>query len=208
MGVSLHYRGQLANLDDWATLQDELIDIATTLKWEWTTLDEDWTQPATAKLTFTDRGAEIVGHLPLRGIQLILHPQCESVAFFFDPAGHVRDVMTMLMLLEREIEPEHAWVSVKTQFAPPVIHITLVKLLQYLKKRYLPNLEVRDEGEYWETGDAARLEHHIQVTAKNIDTLEQTFAATNINFSQYAPEDMADIIEAMIRKNLGLHDNA
>ena len=52
------------------------------------------------------------------------------------------------------LAPE-AWVSVKTQFDSPDTHIWIIGLLKYLKKRYIANLEVRDEGEYWETGNRA-----------------------------------------------------
>ena len=57
----------------------------------------------------------------------------------------------------QEKNEEPFWVSVKTQYAPPSTHITLIKLLFYLKKNYLSNLNVVDEGAFWETGDVNQL---------------------------------------------------
>ena len=45
------------------------------------------------------------------------------------------------------------YVSVKTQFAPTEIHISIIKLLKHLKNKYILDLEVLDEGCYWETED-------------------------------------------------------
>jgi hypothetical protein len=40
-------------------------------------------------------------------------------------------------------------IHTKTQFAGPDTHIALMKLLKYLKEKYIHNLEVNDEGSYW-----------------------------------------------------------
>ncbi len=38
-----------------------------------------------------------------------------------------------------------------------MLHISLVKLLDYLKKRYVPNLEVIDNTGYWSSRDESVL---------------------------------------------------
>ena len=43
------------------------------------------------------------------------------------------------------------WCSVKTQFGPVETHVTLVELLRALREDFLANLEVSDEGGYWES---------------------------------------------------------
>lgn len=44
-------------------------------------------------------------------------------------------------------------IHTKTQFAGPDTHITFMKLLRYLKGKYFAELEIDDEGLYWETED-------------------------------------------------------
>jgi hypothetical protein len=64
--------------------------------------------------------------------------------------------------------------SVKTQYASPGIHITLVKLLKYLEKKYFQTFEVIDEGDYWKTGDEDALEEKMKFLTHKMDTLAQT----------------------------------
>lgn len=44
-------------------------------------------------------------------------------------------------------------VSVKTQFAGPLVHMTLINLFRYLNEKYFIDFQMFDEGNYWETGD-------------------------------------------------------
>jgi hypothetical protein len=39
--------------------------------------------------------------------------------------------------------------------------MTVIKLFEYLKKKYINNLEVFDEGSYWETKDEDLLAHKL-----------------------------------------------
>ena len=43
--------------------------------------------------------------------------------------------------------------STKTQFAGAEAHIAIIKLLKHLSKKYLKDFTLKDEGNYWETGD-------------------------------------------------------
>jgi hypothetical protein len=52
---------------------------------------------------------------------------------------------------------ETPWCWVKTQFGPVEGHVALVELLSALKKEFFSDLEVRDEGDYWDTRNLARL---------------------------------------------------
>ena len=49
---------------------------------------------------------------------------------------------------------------IKTQFAPLEVHISVVELLQCLQPHFI-DLQVVDEGEYFETRDKATLESHL-----------------------------------------------
>jgi hypothetical protein len=121
--------------------------------WQSTRLEDDWREPANARLVGSSNGARIDGNLGLKGIRITPGPEGESLSFFFDREGALRSPMNTVLILDGTLKPEQAWISVKTQFLSPEIHIWIIGLLKYLKKRYISNLEVSDEGMYWETSD-------------------------------------------------------
>src|SRR5438477_506792 len=52
----------------------------------------------------------------------------------------------------------------RTRFGPLEGHVALVELLTALRREFLPELEVSDDGGYWETRDVAELARsHAQV---------------------------------------------
>ena len=150
MGVTIHYRGKLADTGQIKTISDELVIVAEKMNWEWTSLDEDWDKPATATLVteIADGSpiAQIEGQLPLKGVSLT--PEgADSLSFFFDPEGNLCDPINLISIMDGTLKPEDAWVFTKTQFASPETHIQIVGLLKYLKKHHIPDLEVHDDGE-------------------------------------------------------------
>jgi hypothetical protein len=204
MGLTIHYRGKLAHTEDIDEFVEELLDIVETMKWPHSVLDDDWTKPATAELVFTEQKAEICGELALKGISFIPHPECEGVPLFFDAEGNLRDPITVMMLLDGTLKPEQAWLSVKTQYAPLEIHITVVNLLKYLKKRYIPDLEVHDEGKYWETNDLQMLQTKVDLLNEKLQEIAQVLDATEkMDVSGYSPEEMADFIEKLLKNRWG-----
>jgi len=91
MGVTIHYRGRLADIKNIKTICDELAAIADKMNWHYTRLDEDWSQSADATIEVTEQGSQITGHLPLKGIALTLNPKCETLGFLFDSNGNLCD---------------------------------------------------------------------------------------------------------------------
>jgi hypothetical protein len=205
MGVTIHYRGKLSDTNEIGAFIEELTDIAETMKWPHSVLDEDWSKPATAELTFNERGAEIIGDLSLKGISFIPHPKCEGVSLFFDADGNLRDPMSIMMILDGTLKPEDTWLSVKTQYAPLNVHITIVKLLKYLKNRYISNLEVNDEGQYWETSDPHILKVKMEFLNEKLEQVAHVLESADMgDTSSYTPEQMLSIIEELLSKKLGL----
>ena len=171
VGVSIHYRGRLNDVGLVDKLCAELADIAATMGWESTRLDDDWAQPVDARLRHTPRGATIDGNLGLKGILMAPGGGAESLSFLFDRQGDLRCPMGMILILEGTLAPQEAWVSVKTQFASPELHVWIIGLLKYLKKRYIADLQVSDEGQYWETGDVRVLREKMDFLAGKIEQL-------------------------------------
>jgi len=193
MGVSIHYRGRLDDVGQIDAVTAELVDIAESMKWPYKRLDDDWDRPADATLS----GAEITGHLALKGVALKVHPQCEPVSLFFDRQGSVRDVMGMVSILDGTRKPEDV-------FATAGVHITIVKLLRYLKKRYMSDLEVADEGGYWETGDEAALKQKMVFLDGKIAEVADALSSADVgDTSGLSPDEMADVIEDILRRKLG-----
>ncbi len=203
MGITLHFRGKLKNKEDINSLKDDLIDIAEIMEWEWDSLDEDWAKPTTAKLEISELQTEITGHLPLKGIQLKLHPNCESLTLFFDKEGNLNTSFSLILMNEGKLNPEDSYISVKTQFAPPDIHISIVKLLEFLKNRYIPDLEVIDEGEYWDSRDKTLLIEKISFLNDKMDIIEDMLSSLDREeFQQYSPKELVRIIEEKLKKGL------
>ena len=193
MGITIHYQGTLNDTRQINQFKDELIDIAKSMGWEWDSLDEDWNKPNTAKLIHQKNRAEIKGHLPLKGISFIPHPDSEAVSFYFDGKGKLQTPIGMVLINEGKIEYD-GFVSVKTQFAPPEVHITIIKLLKHIKKKYISNLKVRDEGEYWETGDENILKQRLEFLGQKINLLRNELSKLGTNEIGSTAEDMVRTI--------------
>ncbi len=196
MGVTIHYRGRLNDVGQFAKLCDELADIAAAMGWKTTRLDDDWEQPANARLRHTSTGAHIDGHLGLKGIVLRPDVGTEPLSFLFDREGNLRSMIGTVSIIDGTLKPQDAWVFVKTQFAPPEVHVWIVGLLKYLKKHYLADLQVSDEGEYWETGDIGILRRKMDFIGRKIEQLSRDLSSIRLgDVSGLSGEQIAFRIE-------------
>jgi hypothetical protein len=199
MGVSIHYRGRLDDIHLASLLCDEVGDIARSMGWPSTTLDDDWSIPPDARLI---GGGRIGGHLGLKGIQITPHPESEPLALFFDREGHLRSPMTMLMILDGTMTSETAWISMKTQFAGADTHVWVVGLLKYLKKRYIANLEVSDESEYWGTGDRQKLEKDMDFINSKLQWMSSEISAGRLgDLTGLSADEIGLRIENLFRQD-------
>jgi hypothetical protein len=199
MGVSIHYRGRLDETALLSSLLHEVDDIAQSMGWPSTSLDDDWSTPPNATLT---KGGTVQGHLGLKGIQITPHPESEPLVLFFDRDGHLRSPMTMLMILDGALQPATAWVQMKTQFSGPDTHVWVIGLLKYLKKRYISNLEVSDESEYWDTGDRRRLEEDMAMLNGKLQHLSGTISSGRMgDLDGLSADEIASRIEQLFLKD-------
>ena len=201
MGVTIHYRGTIDQPERIQDLQRELADIAKSMDWEYSLLDDDWTVPPDAALVHEHGSAKINGHLGLKGISLLPGGGGEALSFFVDADGQLRSIMDMIMQCEGLTTPDNAWVSMKTQFLSPDIHAWIVGLLKYLQKRYFSHLEVDDEGGFWETGDHAALEAKMRLLNEKMDELAMDLKAESLgDLSGLSAEDIASRIEDFLKE--------
>jgi len=204
MGVTVHYRGTIDDKTMVGNLADEMEDFAGSLGWKTQRWNEDWTKPNTARFSGGKGERRIIGHAPVQGITLYPHEHCEPFDLTFDPRGHLVDIVGLALETEGRLTPEEFWGSTKTQFAPIESHITIVKLLQYVKRRYVSNREVHDDGGYWESGDVHELQRRIDLINRSMDILESALSAADAQLgAAKSPEEQADAIERIIRKKFG-----
>ncbi len=196
MAVTIHYRGKLNKPDLLNTFCDEIKDIAKDMNWNFNILNNDLNKPNSS---YINENGHIKGHIPLKGLNLIIHPKAESLSFLFDKNGNLRNLL--MMIYKNGKESEGAYIFIKTQFAPIEIHITIIKLLEYIKKKYISNLEVIDEGNYWETRDKNILEDKLSFLNKKTDQIGNIISKIKVDDTD-SPEAVLRKIENVLNKKL------
>jgi hypothetical protein len=183
-------------------LCNELTGIASRIGWQYRILDERWDIPVSAVPTRNESTAEIRGHLGLKGIQLKPSGQSESLDFFFDSCSSLRSSMNTVLIRDGTLNPDEAWISVKTQYLSPETHVLIVGPLQYIKTNYISNLEVMDEGEYWNTGDYRILQEKMRLIQEKIEFVSSKLSSEHFgDIIRLSADDIADRIERIIHSN-------
>jgi hypothetical protein len=141
MGVTIHYRGWLAELGRVEDFEDRLLDLALELGGQ----AQIWRNAADAD-----------PRRLVRGVLLNLAPGQEPVSLVVSPEGWLVG-LTDVEDAEAGRLTEPPWCFCKTQFGPLEGHVAVVEVLAALGREFLADLEVSDEGGYWETRDLAEL---------------------------------------------------
>jgi hypothetical protein len=172
------------------------------MKWRYKVHNDDWTKEPYAKLTHRNLKTFIEGNLGLKGISFQPHKDCEWVNFCFDKSGTMISPACKALELDcRPVSEIGNWNWVKTQFAPVNTHIAIIKLFRHIKKSYIPNLEVRGEGEYWETENAETLISKINTIAEGMDILEKELKKMPKKPSgEESPEEFVGRLEQAFRR--------
>jgi hypothetical protein len=202
MGITIHYRGQLKSPKLIEQVCLKLKEIAKLMEWEYTLLDEDFNKPKTAKLKHRDDGLSITGHLPLKGIQLKIHKECDPFSILFNKNGVLQDIVQMTTD-NSENDEETSYIHVKTQYAPLEMHIAIIQLLKYLNEYYFDSLEVIDEGEYWKTENEDLLKQKMKYLSEKMEAVSQALESADDEF-KYCDSDkaLAAKIEEILKDQL------
>jgi hypothetical protein len=185
MGISIHYRGRLEDMSRIEDFEDRVIDLALALGGN----VRLWRSANNGTPTRM-----------VRGLFVDLAPGQETTSLLVSPEGWLINLMEIADAEKGKLT-EPSWCWVKTQFGPLEGHVALVELLSALKSEFLPNLEVSDEGGYWERRDLAELRQKMQFLERAIDTLADAFA--NDHLSAEAAEDpeiLATRVERLAKK--------
>jgi hypothetical protein len=181
MGMSIAYRGTLADISRVEDFEDRLLDLAL-----------DVGGMAQIWRSHSDSDPKRV----VRGVILDLVPGQESTSMLVSPKGW------LLGLTDIENEEagrlmEPPWCITKTQFGSIEGHVMVVELLSAVRREFLPDLEVSDEGGYWETRDLAELARRRSLNQEAIDDLAQGLRRSGL--SQEAAEDPEILIRRIER---------
>ncbi|MCK4446815.1 MAG: hypothetical protein KAW56_07015 [Candidatus Marinimicrobia bacterium] len=191
MGITVHYKGRINDPVNIDRLIDEINDICEDMKWEYTIIQKEEND---------------IGHPPrllvgqaIKGIVFTIHEKCDMVGFIFDKKGYLRSPISIPYFEEND--DDQLVVSVKTQYSSPDIHIVLIKLLRYIKSKYIENLEVTDEGEFWETSNKERLKYLFDFLNEKLNMICDILEGNKNNFSKSdSPEQIADKVEKLLLK--------
>lgn len=184
MGVTIHYRGQLADLNQLEKLEDLVIDLVLELGGR----VEVWRSAA------TDDPERVV-----RGLMVNVEPGQETMSLLFSPEGWLIRLFE-IEEVERGSSGEESWCFVKTQFGTPVGHAAVIELLTILRDRFMPSLDVIDESGYWEHREPEKLIEAISRTGVAIDALASALEETSMSHEALEdPEIVATRIERIAK---------
>jgi hypothetical protein len=157
MGITIAYRGRLADLGRIEDFEDRLLDLALEVGGQ-----------AQIWRTHADKDPNRM----VRGVILNLAPGLESTSMLVSPEGWLIG-LTDIEDAELGKLKEPPWCFTKTQFGPLEGHVAVVETLAALKREFLPDLEVRDEGGYWETRNLPELARRQAFLQEAIERLAQ-----------------------------------
>ena len=156
MSTTVHYFGKVKGPEAIREIQEEFREIAQVSGWSHEMVDH----------VFAQEGEIPVGRLSLRGIRVTLNKHTSPLQLTFDKDGYLSHIY--YEKAPADFQPKAAngqtrqilhqvHTSTHARSNDPDTHIALIKLLDYVKKRYVPNLEVIDNTGYWYSRDESVL---------------------------------------------------
>ena len=158
MGITLHYRGTVADLSQVEDMEDRLVDLAL-----------DFGGQARIWRSHSRERPERV----VRGVILSLSPGHESLSLLVTPEGWLVGLFEIKDAEEGRLTETPPWCFCKTQFGSVEAHVAAVEVLTALKAKFIPDLEVLDDGDYWETRDLLRLREKFAFLNSAIRALKE-----------------------------------
>ncbi len=183
-GITISYRGSIVDLSRVEGLEDRLLDLALEVGGN----AQTWRSAC-------DHDQRRV----VRGVILNLYRGQEAVSLLISPEGWLIN-LTEIEAAENGELREPPWCFVKTQFGPVEGHVAMVELLACHKNEFIPNLEVHDEGDYYESRDVDALRRSFEHLQAAIEGVAEGFRQHGLS-SEAAedPEIVASRIERIAR---------
>jgi hypothetical protein len=148
-GVTIHYEGRAKDAQAVQAILRTVREEAAQRGWQ---VREASDKNASLKRVVNEKDVLYTG--PIAGVVVLPAATSEPMYIQLDSNGFMQDF-------------------VKTQFAGSAVHISVIAFLRKLQPHF-ESLTVEDEGEYWETRDATKLQAHIDKVNSMIDEMKRT----------------------------------
>jgi hypothetical protein len=155
MGITIHYSGRFNPKASLPEMVEEVKDIVIAYEWPYHIFETEFPVDS---LSVPEHNHKLYGIS-------FTPPESETVNICFLSNGRISGPAQLNFYgnSANEIEQEYLYMQfVKTQFAGWQIHIVIVRLLQYVFKKYLLEVKVNDEGGYWDTHDEDTLKENFR----------------------------------------------
>ncbi len=165
MGITIHFRGTLDELGRVEEMEDRVLDLAFALGGR-----------ATLWRSFADEDPSRV----VRGLMVEMTPGQGTLNLLISPEGFLTPLF-QIEDAEQGLLSEPPYCFIKTRFGSIVGHVAIVHLLDAMRQQYCSDLEVSDEGEYYETRDVGQLARKIGVLGTAIKSMAEGLRNHGLN---------------------------
>jgi len=203
MGITIYASGKIDGIYELPRLIEDVKAAAEKHNWTYRSINDDFGVQPNAALSVNEmpgKMASITGSLGLKGLILKMDPNVETLAVLFDCNGVLTDVLSQLSWIEGKGQEER-FTACKTQYGSIDSHIRIVEFLDRLKKKYISNLTVRDEGAYWESRNRRLLAEKRVALGHFLRHAEKVISGIEISDADaHDPERIASKIEEALLK--------
>lgn len=146
MGLTIHYNGKFDKEKSLLKMIEEVKDIADIYNWKYKIYEKEFPKNPKAGQEHDNK---------IYGMYFIpKNSEPVHLTFLSNRRMSSEHSLRFWGNSKEEKEKEYLYLlSTKTQFAGSEIHKLIIHLLKYLKENYFDELNVYDEGKYWETND-------------------------------------------------------
>jgi hypothetical protein len=140
----LYYRGSLTDKKAIYLFINEVEDIASSLDWRVSILDESWTTKPDAQLEVASSGKHLVfGNTALKGIALYPTFIDLPIHFFFNASCVLTTRERVARSASENYPVDHSWLSLEFTVGGKQMESAVLNLMTYLKSKYLHDLEIK-----------------------------------------------------------------
>lgn len=181
MGLTIHYRGTLDEMSCVEEFEDTFVRLAFAIGGK----------PRIYRSFANDNSGRVI-----RGVLINVAQGVDTLSLLLSPEGHFIPLFEIESAKQAPVE-QPPYCFVKTQYGTPLSHVCVVLLLKTIRERFAANLEVIDEGGYWETSDFQALVRQQVFLNETIETFSAKLS--QFSLTAEAAED-PEIVAARIER--------
>jgi hypothetical protein len=205
MGLTIHYSGRITDKHKLPQLIEELEEISKVQGWDYRVFEREFphqhSETFTLSESLTKNDEEHDGKL--YGI-FFVPDGCDPVSITFLSNGRISGPMQLQCWGDSTDEKERKMLYgtfTKTQYAGEEVHKRVIGVFRYLNNRFLSDLKIYDEGEYWETNDEKLLTENFRRNTDLINSFARALRENNRLENESVDEYLERIIREFRNKN-------